>query len=308
MRICSFVLNAAVLLAATPALADDAQKTNTTQTSKKSPKKSMSAQMDTAKAMEASQEAMKHITAAQQALDDGKRSAAKSALAKSKSALDRLYKTPPATALVNELDEMVNALTGKQPALEVVDLAPLSAQVSSYQAYLDPEVKANIDEAERRQSKGDRQGAADALRLARNRVAIDLAFLPVEEAYVRVLAAQQALSSGDLDSARSLLRNLPIIVGEMQVSTPLVPVRFKLHAAAEAADAKQWDRTRALLKEANQTVQRLETLAGDAELRADITAIGDDLDRMSKQTATPRADQIRELAKRTRDLGSDDQG
>ena len=128
------------------------------------------------------------------------------------------------------------------------------------------------------------------------------------DAGLRVLAAQQALSSGDLDSARSLLRNLPIIVGEMQVSTPLVPVRFKLHAAAEAADAKQWDRTRALLKEANQTVQRLETLAGDAELRADITAIGDDLDRMSKQTATPRADQIRELAKRTRDLGSDDQG
>jgi hypothetical protein len=183
--------------------------------------------------------------------------------------------------------------------------------MTSYQAYVDPEVTAGIEQARDRAKQGDAKGTEEALRLARNRVAIDMAFLPVEEAYVRVLGAQQALQTGDKETAARLLRTVPIVVSEVQISTPLVPIRFKLHAAAEAAEAKDWAQSRQLLTEANQQVQDLEKLAKDTQLSSELTPIADDLERISQQAkggTNPAPDQIRQLAKRTRDIGGDDQG
>jgi len=256
--------------------------------------------------MQVTQQAMTHIAAAEQALDKGDKTAAKSALNRSEQLLKRLYDTPPLAAMMNEFDEAINALSGEKPAMEALDLAPLAASVRSYQAYIDPDVAAGVKEAQEKAKQGDAKATEDALRLARNRVAVDLALLPVEEAYVRVLGAQQALQKGDTKTASRLLSNVPIVVGEVQIRQPLVPVRFSLNAAAEAAEAKNWDRAQALLNQANQQVQQLESLAKDPALKQELMPISNDLQRMTRQARAGtnlQPNQIRELAKRTRSIG-----
>ena len=260
--------------------------------------------------MNLTQQAMTHIAAAERALDKGDKTAAKSALDRSEQVLKRLYDTPPLAAMMNELDEAINALSGEKPALETLDLAPISASVTSYQAYIDPDVVAGVNQAQQKQKQGDAKGTEDALRMARNRVAVDVALLPVEEAYVRVLGAQQALQKGDTKTASRLISNVPIVVGEVQIRQPLVPVRFSLNAAAEAAEAKNWDRAHALLNQANQQVQQLESAAKDPELKQELMPISNDLQRMTRQARAGtnlQPNQIRELAKRTRSIGMEDE-
>jgi hypothetical protein len=292
-----------VLTAAGVAQADNppsASKPMKTQKAEKPPKMS---NLTTNEVMQLTQQAMTHIAAAQQALKDNKVAAAKSALTKSKQALDRLYDTPPVTALLNEFDEALNALAGKTPALETLDLAPLTASISSYTSYVDPEVLAGVETAKQQAKKGDAKGTEEALRLARDRVAVDMAFVPVEEAYVRVLAAQQALQNGDTKQALSLIRNVPVVVADMQLSRPLVPIRADLQAAAAAADANQPDRSRKLLQNANAQMQQLESVAKSSELSSQLSPIADDLQELAKEQK-PKATQIRELAKRTRSVGT----
>ena len=286
-----------VLTAAGVAQADNPPPTKT---SEKSPK---STKLTTNEVMQLTQQAMTHISAAQQALTNNKIADAKSALDKSKQALDRLYDTPPVTALLNEFDEALNALRGKSPALETLDLAPLTARISSYTAYVDPEVLAGVENAKQRAKQGDAKGTEEALRLARDRVAIDMAFVPVEEAYVRVRAAQQALQDGDTKEALSLIRHIPVFVADMQLSRPLVPIRADLQAAAAAAEANQPDRSRKLLQNANAQMQQLKSATKSSELTSQLAPIANDLSELAKQQK-PQATQIRELAKRTRSVGS----
>ena len=95
------------------------------------------------------------------------------------------------------------------------------------------------------------------------------------------------------------------------LSRPLVPIRFTLNAAAEAAEARQWDRAKTLLGEANRDVQRLETMSANTQMESDLTPIANEVERLSKQAQAskqPDARQIREVANRTRTLGGDGQG
>lgn len=261
-----------------------------------------------AEVMKLTQQAMTHIDAAARALQDGKSKAATSALARSEQVLRKIYKTPPATALLNEFDEIINGLTQKGPSTVPLDLQPLRATVSSYQRYVDPEVIAGIDTAEQQAQQGDMKASENTLRLARNRVAIDMAFLPVEEAYTRVLAAQQALRNGDTKTALSVIRNVPVVVGELQLSRPLLPIRVDLQAAAEAADSQQWGRAKSLLQRADQQVTKLTAIASTSDVRDDLKPIANDIQRLSRQAAAgphPQAGQIREVVQKLRSVGED---
>lgn len=253
--------------------------------------------------MKITQTAMTHIRAAQTAIDRNNIKAAKTALQKSENELERLYDTPALSAFLNEIDEVLRTADGQKPAVKPLDLAPLSASLTTYQAYVDPDVVAGIKDAQERAKRGDVEGAREALHLARNRVALDVAFLPVEEAYVRVLAAQQALDAGDKKVASRMLAQLPIMVTEVQVSRPLVPLRFKLHAAAEAAEAGNWKRSQQLVSEVNQELQGLERMSGKAKAASELTAIADDVEKLQKRMTgdnRPSADEIRQLAERTK--------
>ncbi|MGE3459217.1 MAG: YfdX family protein [Kofleriaceae bacterium] len=291
-----------------PKTADDATTSDTqrpnkpTQTSDVSQPQQRSPQ----EIMRITQQAMTHVSAAQTAIAEGDDAVAKRALEASEMALEKLYDTPPMVAVLNELDEAIASVQRGNQTLKTLDLAPLSATVRRYQAYIDPSVAAGIDEAEQKAKQGDAKATADALRLARNRIAIDVAFLPIEEAYVRVLAAQQALASGDEKQAGQFLQNLPIVVSEMQVTTPLVPVRFKLNAAALAAEEGNWKRSQTLLREATTALQGIERMSKGMPAAPEVTAIVDDVERLNRKMGSdskPQPQEIRDLAHRTRDIG-----
>lgn len=259
-----------------------------------------------AQVMKITQDAMTHIRAAEQALAKDNVAAAKSSLARSEQALEKLYDTPALAAVMNEIDEAIRKTSGEKPAMQPMDLAPLTASVRSYQAYLDPEVIAGVEDASDRAKKGDAQGTADALRLARNRMAIDVAFLPVEEAYVRVLAAQHALDSGDRDQATRVLRGLPIVVSEVEISTPLVPIRFKLHAAAAAVEQGDTKQAQTLLRDATQEIQAFEKQTARSPMASEVSRIVDDIERLNQRVrsgSSVQAADLRELAQRTRSIG-----
>ena len=126
---------------------------------------------------------------------------------------------------------------------------------------------------------------------------------------MRVLAAQRALDKGNKEQASNLLENVPIVVSQLQISQPLVPIRFKLHAAAEAVAAGKNDVAKQLLAQADREVQELESLAKDTELSKELMPIADEIERINQQAIAgtqPKADQLRELARRTRDIGIDE--
>lgn len=257
--------------------------------------------------MKISQNAMTHVAAAQRAIAKGDKKAAKSAIDQSQRALKKLYDAPPMQTVLNEIDEaIVSAQRGKQ-ALKALDLAPLAASVRRYQAYIDPSVAAGIDEAAQKAEQGDATGTADALRLARNRMAVDVAFLPVEEAYVRVLAAETALAEGDMKRAGKILQSVPIVIAEVQVGTPLVPVRFKLNAAALAAQEGNWKRSQTLISEATNEMQSFEKQSKQSPMAQEVSTLVDEMEKLDRQMGTqsrPDPEQIRELANRTLEIGA----
>jgi hypothetical protein len=315
----TLLASALALLAPSLALADDKAKvggpkptdtTKTTAATKDTPAKSPSAtasQRTSTQVMAITQQALGHISDAVAALDKGNTAAATTALDKGQRVLQPLYDTPALIAVLNELDEAIASVQSKQPALKALDLAPLAASLASYQEWVDPSIAARIDEAKTSAKKGDTKATMEALRLARNRVAIDIAFLPVEEAYIRISAAQHALDDGDAKRAKQLLRTLPIVVSEVQLSTPLVPVRFKLNAAALAAEAQNWKRSQALIREAVKEMRDVEKASKRMSHAADASALVDDLEKLDRKMsseARPQPQEIRDLAQRTRDLGA----
>ena len=283
-----------------------------------------SPKLDTAAVMKLTQQAVTHIAAAQTALANGNKASAKSALAKSEQALKKLYDTPAMVAMLNEIDEALTTIrknttkdgtkTDTKTATETVrplDLAPITAQMRTYRSYMDPAIAAGLERAQQRAQGNALKGAEEELRLVRDRVAVDVALLPVEEAYVRVLAAERALSNNDTKGAQRLLGGVPLVVSEVQISRPLVPVRFKLQAAAEAAESGKWDRARALVKEVQTDVAQIENAAKDSTFKSEITAFGDKVDDMAQKLNTnnrPKANEIRELATRSRSIIDEDRG
>lgn len=100
---------------------------------------------------------------------------------------------------------------------------------------------------------------------------------------------------------------MPVVVAESQVAAPLVPVRFRLQAAAIAADEGDWDRAESMIRRAARELGQLQTeLAGTPEA-PEIDALARDVKRMSQgftRGQRPTSDRIRELAARTRTIPS----
>src|SRR5690606_10068686 len=137
---------------------------------------------------------------------------------------------------------------------------------------------------------------------------IDVAFLPVETAYVRVLAAQEAIDRGDLKVARQILSQIPVVSTELQIAAPLVPIRFNLSAAALAAEQGNWDRSRTLVRAAATELQKLEPRSKGTPAAEEMGELVDDMQQLQRQMGSddrPEPREIRELAQRTREIGED---
>jgi hypothetical protein len=272
--------------------------------------------------MKLTQRAMSHVVAAEAAIRNNDLEAARTALEQSERELDQLYRNPALARVLQDLDTTIGELEGQDERVQAqediegevpprIDLAPLHASVRSYQQYMDPAVAAGIKDAETHAQRGDARATAESLRLVRNRMAIDMAFVPLEDAYARVVAAQHALEGGDQERAARLLRGVPVVVSEVQMSQPLVPVRFKLQAAALAAEEGNHQRSQQLLREANTDITNLEQAAKGSQFEPQVTALSDELARLQQHIAAgqePDPEAIRELANRTRTIANGDTG
>jgi hypothetical protein len=257
------------------------------------------ATVDMARAAELAQGALAHITAATAALDsDNKdKTQAQSALDAAATSLRQLYTSVPEGEILREL--------GSNEPGKPLNLAPVLAEMRSRSVWMDPEIVAQVEAANRKMKEGDQQGANEQLMLARQRLAADVALLPIEDAYARVQAARGELKEGHPEQARRLLRNVPLVVSHVQATAPLVPVRFNLRAAATAAEAGDWGKANELVDQASKGLEQVASAPAPKQFDKELKPIVDRLERLNRRLddgKKPRPKEFRELAKQTRTL------
>ena len=256
--------------------------------------------MELGKASELSQAALTHIVAATTALENNNTKNAQTALDVAASNLHQLYNAVPAGPVLSELGS-------NQPG-KPMNLAPVLGEMRSRSVWMDPEVVAGVEEAQKQLDKGNEEMAEEKLMLARQRLAADVALLPIEDAYARVQAARGELRDGRPQDAARLLRNVPLTIGHIQVAAPLVPVRFNLRAAATAAEEGNWDRAKELVNQANQGIQQMASApAADQEFQKEIKPIAAKAKQLTtklEKGGKPRPKEMRDLARQTRSLAA----
>ena len=262
-----------------------------------------SADADKQNTVKLAQESLEAIERAQKALEGGDTKAAKGALKMAEAHLQPLYDTPPLASLTNEIDEAIATIRADGTgAVKPVDLAPLMGIVTRERAYMEPEAYADLAQAQKYARDEKLDAAAERLQRARDRITASVAYLPVQEAYLRVLAAQTLIENGHVDQAKQMLVSLPVVLLDVQATTPLVRARFDLQAAAAALQEKNWTRAAELLTTAR---TRLDGLAGSGAAGAErIRSLVDEIDRLQKRATSqgnqPKPQEVRDLAKRVK--------
>lgn len=251
--------------------------------------------------MDQGREVFSNITAAQQALGKKDDETARQRLARARQILEELYSSAQGSDV---LEEVQKAHEGVAQGQEGIDFAPLSAVVQNRQVFMDPQVVAGVDKAQKQYQDGNARQSSETLRLAQDALVTDMALLPVEASYARVIAAQSLLEEGKREEAGRLLGGVPITLQEWQVRSPLVTVRFNLRAAAAAADAKDPTQVQTLITTASTQFQQV-MQAAQSDFAKQLKPIGDQLKRLRTQAENGKqvkGDDLRSLADRTRDL------
>jgi hypothetical protein len=276
-------------------------------------------QRDQVSVFEKAQGALANIGEATAAIRRDEDDKAQQILSKTAESLRALRQTP-ASAVLSAIDRALPGEGAQSPGAQgskgagdqkgsgaaampaKMEMAPLMAEITSFEAYLDPKLVANVREAEKQAKGGDDEKAARTLRLARDTLMADLAFLPLDDAYSRVVAAETDLRAGRDADALRLLQNVPIVLERVQVSAPLVPVRFNLRAAAAAAEAGDWDTTKQLVSQATDQLETIVSAAPEgvsSDLRPIEKKISALDERLSKG-GKPKPKELRDLAQMTR--------
>lgn len=84
-------------------------------------------------------------------------------------------------------------------------------------------------------------------------------------------------------------------------------MRFKLNAAALAAQEGNWKRSQTLISEATDEMQRFENMSKQSPMAQEVSTLVSDMEKLDRQMGTqsrPGPEQIRELAKRTLEIGA----
>lgn len=241
------------------------------------------------------QTAVEHLTAATTAIQQDNIQKANKELDSATGTLRTLYDKAPGSGLVSGMDTATTA----------GDLAPIVAQVRQEAVYMDPQVVAGTEQAQERMKSGDKEAASEKLRLARQTLVADVALLPVEDAYARVMAAQAELQQGHKDRALRLLQNVPITIEQVSVAAPMVPVRFNLRAAAAAVEAGKWKTAQQLVGEAANTLQRIKQNVTDSSVAQEIQPLASKVQDMEKRMDSnnkPKPQELVQLAQQTRNV------
>ena len=255
--------------------------------------------MDLAQATELSRSALVHIMAASAAIERQQNDEASRALDAAAGSLRQLYGAVPAGTVLSQL--------GTNEPGEPMDLAPVVSEVQAQSVWMDPEVVANVEEAQRQMEKGNQAAAEQKLLLAREKLVADVALLPLEDAYARVQAARAELRDGRPEYAARLLEGVPLAIQHIQVATPIVPVRFNLRAAAAAAEEGNWDKAGELVNQATATLNEMAAAPGSDEMKKDMESLAKRAERLNsrlEQGRKPRPTEMRDLARRTQALSA----
>lgn len=252
---------------------------------------------------EQAQQVMAHADAAISAIRRDDRSTANQLLGTMATTLRGLYEDVPGRKVLGQMGQAAQPAAGPSGAAggggaeqAAPGYVPLMAEIQTQSVYLDPQVVAKVEQAQKQAEGGDAQAAQQSLRLARDQMVADIALLPVEDAYSRVLAARAELEAGRKQNALQLLQNLPVVLAEVQVSAPLVPVRFNLRAAAAAAEAKNWERAQALLSQAE---TQLDSVVSSGQGAKELRPIADKAEKIRTRMESgnkPKPREIRALA------------
>jgi len=268
----------------------------------------------TANEVEQTKRILAHLDAATRAIQQGDTKQAGDLLDQTATTLRSLYENVPGRSVLNSMNTQQKASShtadagtgGKASATgnsttggktnEIY--APIAATVAEQSVYLDPQVVANVKKAESQAHAGNEQAAQSSLKLAREGLVADIALLPVEDAYSRVLAARSELEAGRRENALQLLQNVPIVLSEVQMSAPLVPAQFDLRAAAAAAEKQDWQRAQQLVGEAQKRLDEVTSTGGKAGSAIQpLAQRADKLEtRLRSSSQKPKAAEIRALA------------
>jgi hypothetical protein len=235
--------------------------------------------------MQKANSALAQIDQAVNDIHDGSTAQAEGLLQQSANTLRALYENVPGRSVVNQM----NTAHTKN------DYAPLMTTLATEQVYLDPQVVANVKQAQQHQQAGNQQQAQQNLQLARDKMIADVALLPVEDAFSRVVAARSELQAGRTDNALELLNDLPLMLTQVQVSAPLVPVRFDLRAAADAAQHGDWSRATQLLDQADKQLQAVAAAGQGSKQASQLKPLVNRADQLSARADSKQKPRPREI-------------
>ncbi len=242
---------------------------------------------------ELSRAALTQVATAMSAIEENDHNRADGALAEAATELLQIYDAVPARDLLRLLWQ----------ADAVDELAPILAQAHQQAVYLDPEVVRSVDRADEKARTGDRAGAQENLVMAQRQLGEDVACAPIEDAYARVVAARAELRGGNSDRALRLLRQVPLVVDRVDVSAPMVPVRFSLRAAAAAAARGNWDQARTLVNQAAGALEQIASAPSASGVQNELKPVVSRARVLQKRFDSGRRvrpQQLHELAQRTR--------
>lgn len=215
--------------------------------------------------------AARDLAAAERALAAGDEEAARTALGAATSTLATLLAEAPGAALATELGGVAAAL--QLPDADGAALRSLAAEVRAMEPVLPPAAVTRVADAAARMEAGDADAATRALLEARELLLVDLALLPIEQAFARSRAALAELDAGDPARALALVQGVPAAIAQTRGEAPLVSTRLRLRAAAHHAAQREWVEAEALLNEASDALADVRATAGPPLARR-IDALG----------------------------------
>lgn len=199
----------------------------------------------------------------------GERAQLGSAIASAINSLKQIRSSVPYDDLQQQLYQTSSQLTGKTK-LPATAMQPLASAVQANKIYLQPQLVSNVSQAQQALQAGDDQRAALELKDASDALYSDIGLRPIDDALSSLTAAQQALQKNDTAGALQQLHGANQISEKLKLEAPLVPVRFELRAAADAANNHQHHHAQTLVQNAGDELRHLRGTIGTWQLRAQL--------------------------------------
>lgn len=183
--------------------------------------------------------------------------------------LEQIRQSVPYNDLQQALYRTTAQLQAKQK-LPASALQPLASAVQANRIYLQPQLIGSVGEAQGSLQAGDEQRAALDLKTASDALYNDVALHPIDQSLDNLAAAQKSLQGNNTAQLLKQLKAANQIDEKLKLEGPLVPVRFELRAAADAAGNQKHQEAQTLVQDAGDQLRHLRGTIGTWQLRAQL--------------------------------------